>query len=257
MNAFTRRRLWLVSWVALFALFPFAAQAQYYDSFGNFSIGAPSGGLSGDFKRASRFELTQPGTVAQLHAMLDGNGGPASGYQDVSLELYADGNGVPGVKLAQSDVRHIAAGATLGWQDFNIQATPVPAGFYWIAIHSAGTAGGSTAGIVRDYGSGTGNNWYGSPDTFSDGGASPFGAGSSGTGPLTVYASYLSGSFFNVAGRMTVAATPSGGMTANFKRGAKVSVASTERRWSCDRTVPDATDARVNAALSASWAPDP
>ena len=87
MNAFTRRVLLLCSSMAVLAFFPFTAQAQYYDSFGNYTIGAPSSGLSGDYKRASRFELTQPGTIAQLHAMLDGKGGPASGYQDVSLEL--------------------------------------------------------------------------------------------------------------------------------------------------------------------------
>jgi hypothetical protein len=225
MNALTRRFSWLWPCTALLALFPFTAQAQYYDAFGYYTIGAPSGGLSGDYKRASRFELTQPGTIAQLHAMLDGNGGPASGYQDVSLELYADANGVPGVKLAQSDVKHIAAGTGADWQDFNIQATPVLRGFYWIAIHSAGTAGGSTAGIVRDYGARTGSNWYGNSDPFNDGGASPFGGGSPGSGPLTVYASYLDSALFNVASRTTVAATPSGGMSANFKRGSKISVA--------------------------------
>jgi hypothetical protein len=225
MNAFTRRFLWLWSCAVLLALVPFSAQAQYYSSFGSYSVGAPSGGLSGDYKRASRFELTEPATVAQLHAVLDGQGGPASGYQNVSLALYADANGVPGIKLAESDVRPIAVGTPGNWQDFNIQATPVPAGFYWIAIHSAGTAGGSTAGIVRDFGGATGSNWYGNSDTFSDGAASPFGAGSSGSGPLSLYASYLDSSLFNVAGRITVAATPSGGMTANFKRGSKISVA--------------------------------
>jgi len=36
-------------------------------------------------------------------------------------------------------------------------------------------------------------NWYGNPDTFADGAANPFGAGTAGTGTLSVNVSYTVG----------------------------------------------------------------
>jgi hypothetical protein len=58
------------------------AHAQLVSTFGKtVSYGAvPSSGLAGDTKRTSAFTLTEPATITELCAYLDGNGG-ASDYQ--------------------------------------------------------------------------------------------------------------------------------------------------------------------------------
>ena len=181
MNVSCRRIL--LSCVALVALAPIGAAQAQTGHFGKLVIdGPPSAGLAGDFKRGSRFELTQPGVLTMLNALIDGQGGPTSGYQDVTMEVYRDANGVPGVKVAESDPIRLNAQSGGDWRHFYTQAVPLAPGFYWLVIHSAGTASGSTPGIVRNYGGGSVNSWYGNADTFSDGGASPFGTGSTGTG---------------------------------------------------------------------------
>lgn len=215
-----------LSCMALLALGAFAtAQAQPVSRFGKFGLdGPPSGGLSGDFKRGSKFDLSESGVLDTLHAFLDGRGGPTSGYQNVSMEIYLDAGGVPGVKVAESDPVRVYAQSGGDWYTFYTQAVPLAQGVYWLVIHSAGTGGGSTAGIARDYGGGNVNSWYGNADSFSDGGASPFGSGAAGTGSLTVYAEYFPGHMMSVAGRNTVSMTPSGGLSSNFKRGSLISL---------------------------------
>lgn len=227
MNKSCRRILYCI---ALLALIPFGAAQAQTGHFGKFAIdGTPSAGLAGDFKRGSRFELTQPGVLTMLSALIDGQGGPTSGYQDVSMEIYRDANGVPGVKVAESDPVRVPAQSGGDWRHFYTQAVPLAPGFYWLILHSAGTASGSTPGIVRNYGGGTVNSWYGNADTFSDGGASPFGAGSTGTGSLTVYAEYMPTYMMTVAGRNTIATTPSAGLSPNFKRGARITLGNAGR----------------------------
>jgi hypothetical protein len=94
-----------------------------------------------------------------------------------------------------------------------VPLSPVASGSYWIAIHTAGTAG-----VIRDFGDGP-SNWYGNADSFEDGASAAFGAGSSGTGTMSVYARYFPDSQLRNAGRTTIGTVPSNGMTADFKRG--------------------------------------
>src|SRR5262249_10566126 len=68
-----------------------------------------SAGLSGNYKRASRFTLSAPGTLQNLHAFLDGNT-PAAGTQSVRMAIYRDNDGVPGAKIAESRPRTIDSG---------------------------------------------------------------------------------------------------------------------------------------------------
>jgi hypothetical protein len=147
----------------------------------------PSSGLSADFKRASKYTLSETGTLVSLSAYLDGNGG-ATGSQGVRLALYQDSSGVPGVKVAETSVVNINAGTSPGWVTFPVpQQTALSAGSYWIAIQT-----GSTAAVARDYTDGSSaSNWYANADTFSDGAASPFGSGNLGAQNLSVYATYL------------------------------------------------------------------
>lgn len=90
---------------------------------------------------------------------------------------------------------------------------PLPAGNYWIAILT-----GANAGVIRDYGDGA-PNWYGNADALNDGASNTFGVGTQGSVTLSVYAEYFPDSQLRHAGRTTIGSTPSGGMTADFKRG--------------------------------------
>lgn len=173
-----------------------------------------SSGLTADFKRGSRFTLTEAGTLQSLCAYLDFAGGGA-GPQQVRLALYRDASGVPGAKVVDSDSRSLTTSSPVGWTCFDTALYPIAAGSYWIVIHSGGAGG-----LVRDYFAPGGTNWYGNADAFGDGAASTFGSGNAGTGTLSVYAKYFSSSenLLRTFGKTTVGANPSKGMTADFKR---------------------------------------
>jgi hypothetical protein len=189
------------------------AEAQVSEILGRSTAGTiPSNGLSGDFKRASRFTLSAPSTAYELCAYLDGNGG-VSGTQQVRLALYRDTSGAPGAKVMETDSWTVTSGTGARWYCKGQPYTPLPAASYWIAIQSGGTAG-----VVRDFYDGA-PNWYGNADSFADGAASAFGAGSTGSGTLSVMARYYPNAEVRNAGRTTVGTIPSSGMTANFKRG--------------------------------------
>lgn len=156
--------------------------------FGNTTAGTKaSAGMSADFKRASKYTLADNATLVSFSAYLDGNGGTA-GSQSVRIALYQDVNGVPGPRVAESNPVSIAAGTAPGWVTFTpTSQAALPAGSYWIAIHTGGTAG-----VARDYTDGSGvQNWFANADTFSDGSANPFGAGNLGADNLSVYVNYL------------------------------------------------------------------
>jgi hypothetical protein len=182
--------------------------------FGDANTADQSVTLSADTKVASRFALTEAGVLSLLRADIDGNGGPQSGFQYVSMDLYQDANGVPGVKLVESEPLKVNAGDGMFEHEFQVNAVPLPAGNYWIVVHS-----GDTSGIVRDYGDGT-PNWYGNADTYSDGPASSFGAGNTGTVTISAGAVYVPGPVHaGTLGRTSIAASPSGGLTTNVMRG--------------------------------------
>jgi hypothetical protein len=228
MHKRSRRILQALATLAVFTM----CQLGYTQtsSFGNYAAGGPSSGLSGDYKRGSKFQVNQDGVLTSLHALLDGYGGPQTGYQNITLAVYRDSNGVPGVKLIESDpIRIYALTSPDNSLRFAVRPTPLTAGFYWLVIHSGGPADGSTPGIARDFGGGPATNWYGNADNFSDGASSPFGAGSSGTGTLTISGSFLTGSQLIMAGRPSIAATASNGLTSHFKRGPRVSFAKSGR----------------------------
>jgi hypothetical protein len=190
------------------------------DTLGRTTVGAqPSGALTPNYKRASKFVLTQPAVVEVMYAYLDGFGGPQSGSQDVSAVIYADNNGVPGRKLFQSQPTPIQAQESAGWHIFFGSDAPLPPGTYWLGLHSGGTVG-----IARDYGDGsTAGNWYANADSFADEASGTFGAGNSGPTTLSIYANY-GATAPAFAGRSTVGATPSGGLSANFKRGSRITL---------------------------------
>jgi hypothetical protein len=151
---------------------------------------------------------------------MDGGVAGTTGTQHVRMEIYNDSSGVPGALLASSGERVIPGGMVAAWVHFTVPQTSLAAGSYWIVIHS-----GDTGGVARDYGGSTAGNWYGNADTYSDGASNPFGTGTTGTGPLAVYATYIPPA--NNFGRTTVATTPSAGLGSNFKRGSKFTLGQT------------------------------
>ena len=194
------------------------------ETFGKTTIGAqPSAALAPNYKRVSKFVLTQPAVLQSMSAYLDGAGGPQSGTQPVSVVLYQDNNGVPGAKVFQSEPLVLQPTSTAAWHYFSAPLIPLPAGNYWLGIHTGGTIA-----LLRDYGDGSRTtNWYGNADNFADEATGVFGPGSPGTGSLSIYAVYYPAPQISITGRTTIAATPSSGLSANFKRGSRFTM--TER----------------------------
>jgi len=209
-------------WHAVVALLLMCAIAPLHAAtFGRTQAGTlASDDLSGNFKRATRFNLPANGTVTELCAYLDGGGRSDALYQSVRFALYADSNGVPGAKLTETagDIiveKYISArwqcAETKGW-------IPVAAGNYWLAIHSDGPAG-----PARYYYDGP-SNWYGNTDAYADGAANPFGAGEKRPGTMSIYAVYSPQAQLHHAGRTAIASGTSTGLRADYKRGSSFSL---------------------------------
>jgi hypothetical protein len=177
----------------------------------------PSAGLTANFKRGSKFALAEAGTIESVCAYLDGNGG-VSGNQQVRFAVYRDTNGVPGQKVGQSNAYAIASGTVAAWTCLSTGYVPLSAGSYWLVIHS-----GTVGGVVRDYYDGD-PNWFGNADVFSDGASASFGSGNAGNGTLSIYAFVTPATDLAHAGRWDIAATPSKGLSANYKRGSKITL---------------------------------
>ena len=149
---------------------------------------AEGGQGAGDHQR----ERQQQGEV--------GGGHGVSGSQRYRLALYRDGGGVPGAKVFETREQQISSGTAARRYCSDAPVFPVAAGYYWIALHTAGTAG-----IIRDYYDGTATNWYGNADAFNDGAASAFGAGNAGGGTMTLSAEYFPNNEVRAVGRATAA----------------------------------------------------
>ena len=157
-------------------------------TFGITTVGTiPSAGLAANFKRGSRFALSQKGTLVNFSAYMDGLGA-ATGGQAVRVALYSDNGGVPGTLLLQSNTVGIPAGKTAGWVTFptNTHLKLAP-GNYWLLVHS-----GLTGGVARVYTSPVAN-WWGNADLYSDNASPTAGTGTVGTVTLSVNAGYTPG----------------------------------------------------------------
>lgn len=196
-----------------------AIAPAYADTFGRRNVGAqPSSALAPDYKRVSKFRLNEPAVVSNMYAYLDGFGGPASGSQEVTAVIYADNNGAPGRKLFQSRPITVVAQDSASWRFFDGEITALPPGLYWLGLHTGGTIG-----IARDYADSFGGlNWYGNADSFADEATGTFGTADWGLASISIYAEYSPTLMF--AGRSTVAATPSSGLSANYKRASRITV---------------------------------
>src|SRR4051794_36331648 len=165
MSALTRLLLIAVTSLAFLA----AASAAQAATFGRTTVGAvASGGLRAEYKRGSKFRLSQAGSITQICGYVDGNGG-ASGIQKIRYALYGDAGGAPGAKLVATEEVEIVQGMGAQWLCLETGFMPLAAGSYWLMLHSA-----APVGVVRYYYDGT-KNYVGNTDSFEDGAADPFG----------------------------------------------------------------------------------
>ncbi|NJO13437.1 MAG: hypothetical protein HC872_08230, partial [Gammaproteobacteria bacterium] len=89
-----------------------------------------------NYKRGSKFWLTEKGRLYNMAAYLDGNGGP-SGSQSLRMALYKDSGGRPGSLVAQSGQLSIAANSGPRWVYFSgASQVALNPGAYWVMVHS-------------------------------------------------------------------------------------------------------------------------
>ena len=200
--------------IVLCGLLLTALAPAYSASFGRTTVGTtPSGGLRSDFKRGSRFVLTENGTFQDICVYVDSKGG-GTGTQALTFSLYRDRYGVPAEQVAETASVDFPAGVVVAdWYCFASGAAPLDAGAYWAVIHSGGDPG-----IVRYFYDGAAN-WYGNADLYADGGATVFGSGATGEGTISIYVEYIPESQLHFAGRRTVGSQASSPMSSSFKRG--------------------------------------
>jgi hypothetical protein len=186
-------------------------------TFGRTTVGTTAtDGLLMDFKQGSKFTLTEPGTITSLHAYIDGQAAESEwGGQWFRMALYQDAGGAPGVKVLETHELRVGALSSGHWAFFDTPAVPLEPGDYWIAVHSGG--GGPIGRLFYDGAA----NWFGNEDGYGDGSDAPFGAGSTGQGTLSLYATYTPASELKHFGRTSIANMPSDGLTANAKRGSR------------------------------------
>jgi hypothetical protein len=152
-------------------------------AFGRQEPGSQWFAMGADYKRSSRFTLTEAGTVTDLVAYLDGAGG-SSGSQDVQLALYADQAGEPGALLAASEVGTIVSGAAAAWVRLPL---PTPRALTAGAYHLALLAG-DNARVARYSRDPRADGLRSVRDTFSDGASDPYGQGSADDYELAIHA---------------------------------------------------------------------
>jgi parallel beta helix pectate lyase-like protein/fibronectin type III domain protein len=139
--------------------------------------------MGADYKRSSRFALSEAGSATALVAYLDGWGG-TGGSQQVRFALYADQAGEPGALLAQSAVGTIAAGAAASWVKLPLlNAVSLAAGSYHLAILS-----GQTGGVARYSREPLSNALRSVGDSFADGASNPYGLAGPDDYQVAIYA---------------------------------------------------------------------
>lgn len=152
---------------------------------GKTAIGASNNKLAANFKSGNKVTLSTQGRFTKISAYLDGNG-TGSGSQNVRALIYADSSGSPGALKATSAQVTIAKGRAAGWVDFTISpAVILPAGDYWLVLHS-----GTTANITRRFGDTVTGSERNNTDTYTDGAADPFGTATTGNWSWSTNATY-------------------------------------------------------------------
>jgi hypothetical protein len=158
-------------------------------TFGKTTQGAGTFPINADYKHASKFTLTEPGTITKVSLDLVGEpGGPSN--QVMRGVIYADSAGAPGAKLVQSIEVNVPGGSAQAsnrrWVDFDCSSPVVNLlpGTYWIGL----IAGASDDSSKLGYDS-SGDRDF-NTDTYSDGASDPFGSPTHDTKTVAAYATY-------------------------------------------------------------------
>jgi hypothetical protein len=214
--------------IILCGLLMTAFSSAHAASFGRTTVGAtPSAGLRIDFKRGSKFVLSERAVIRDICAYLDTNGG-GTGVQWVRFALYRDQNGVPAQQILETDEvfgLESAVQPPLWWCRATSKA-PLEPGSYWMMIHTGGDPG-----VIRYFHDGPAN-WYGNADEFADGASDTFGTGAAGEGTLSIYVDYLPESQARYAGPRNVGTRVSSPMSAQMKRGSSFVLTEPAHVWS-------------------------
>jgi hypothetical protein len=153
-------------------------------TFGLTSIGANTDKMVGGRKRATRAQLSVPGTVSKLTMYLAPT--TAAGQQVMKGIIYANQSGAPGALMGVTNEFTFHSTDLAGWYDL-VFSSPValPAGTYWIGVIS----GGSNNVTGFRYNSVPGIRALNS-DSYSTGPSNPFGSATIDSEQMSVYATY-------------------------------------------------------------------
>jgi hypothetical protein len=156
------KRIFDLAAVVSCAILMLAIAPAHAATFGRTTAGTvPSGGLRADFKRGSKFVLSETGIADQICAYLDGKGG-GSGMQRLRFALYRDRNGVPDDIVTETGELNVDPSLPRDWLCAGLSRTRLEPGAYWMMIHSGGDPG-----IARYYYDGPAN-WYGNADEYAE-----------------------------------------------------------------------------------------
>lgn len=136
-------------------------------------------------KYFSKITIPTRAAISKIAVYSVGQGG-GSGSCNVRGGIYSDVAGVPTTLLGSTSVVALNQADGPAYRDYNF-ATPVELapGSYWIGVQV------ETSSRVNFYHKSTASGINYNSDTYSDGLATPFGAVSTDTGPLTAYAQVL------------------------------------------------------------------
>jgi glucose/arabinose dehydrogenase len=152
--------------------------------FGNQTVGSLSSVNTTDYERLSAFALGEPGRVTRLVIYL---ASPAGGSQRIRPVIYRDAGGTPGALAAAGPELLVAPSASGEWVGLPL-TTPVSLtpGTYWLGMITGDTSK-ATVHFVGATPKAKVYIW----DAYADGPATPAGAGTVDTGPISIYAEYL------------------------------------------------------------------
>lgn len=178
--------------------------------FGQYIVGPVKGGVSGDYKRGSKYLADKNRTLTAVQVYMEGTGGAST--TDTRVSIYADSGGSPGALLRSSGVITIQPTQTPGFVSFSLTSSlVVSAGVnYWIIVH---TGPGGAFSIAMDQTTGA---FVFGPDLFSDGTTNPFGQ-IDGTSVTTMTAYVVGNAVAITATEVTANVRPTVTVTANAR----------------------------------------
>jgi hypothetical protein len=157
---------------------------QANKTFGKTTIGASQDTFASERKRVNSYALPEAGSVTTLTIYLAPTG--KAGEQVLKGVIYSDASGKPEALLGATEQLTFKSTNTAGWYDLQF-ASPVKlaAGSYWIGVMTGATAG--VTGFRYDNVAGARNY---NANTYASGPTNSFGAVTTDSEQMSLYASY-------------------------------------------------------------------